>query len=511
MKMESDRIDLSKIHKRRDRYEIPDWQREEVWDDAKKRRLIDSILRGWKLPKFYFAKADADGFEVVDGQQRLQAIWQFFENDLELDAEAAARHGGTTYRELPAKASDAFDDFDIEFDVIIDGTDDDLKEFFQRLQLGMQLNSSEKLNSINSKLRNFCLERSKHRFFQRYIGVNNKRYAHFDIMAKAAAVEVDGLGSGLRFADVEKVFKNNSQFSATSGPAKRIDDALELLAKAFRTRPTLLRSRAVVQTVINAACQLITLSSMKRTELQEAIGAGVEAFLDALRTEVERGALATNSDLLAFQSTINANTRGAARTRHEILVRWLLIHYPKLSLSLGSATLAQCGPQARIKELATSIARLIETVNEQYAAVHGDDLFKATNRTVGALQALSKVATDEGEFGSLIDDLYFLLREGPGQRLSGNTPRTFSDLNDIRTLFRHDVDHGKAKDVRQKRKRTSDAFAKYAQVGTLGEVDVARWPFIQCAVLQAAESGLIEVSRSSSLFQVGATGGSAQV
>jgi hypothetical protein len=31
---------LDKIYKRRDRYEIPDWQREDVWDQAKKQELI---------------------------------------------------------------------------------------------------------------------------------------------------------------------------------------------------------------------------------------------------------------------------------------------------------------------------------------------------------------------------------------------------------------------------------------------------------------------------------------
>ena len=54
MKMTAEHRAIDKIYRRRDRYEIPDWQRGEVWDTAKKQRLIDSILRGWKLPKFYF-------------------------------------------------------------------------------------------------------------------------------------------------------------------------------------------------------------------------------------------------------------------------------------------------------------------------------------------------------------------------------------------------------------------------------------------------------------------------
>jgi hypothetical protein len=78
MKMNDDRRAIDKIFKRRNRFDIPDWQRQEVWDRAKKQKLIDSILRGWKLPKFYFVKTSEDNFLVEDGQQRLSAIFESF-------------------------------------------------------------------------------------------------------------------------------------------------------------------------------------------------------------------------------------------------------------------------------------------------------------------------------------------------------------------------------------------------------------------------------------------------
>lgn len=77
MKMETRSRAIDKIYKRRDRIEMPDFQREEVWSDDRKRLLIDSILRGWHLPKFYFRKTDDGGFDCVDGQQRLSAIFLF--------------------------------------------------------------------------------------------------------------------------------------------------------------------------------------------------------------------------------------------------------------------------------------------------------------------------------------------------------------------------------------------------------------------------------------------------
>ena len=212
MEMRSDKRELDKIYKRRDRYEIPDWQREEVWDLARKQALIDSILRGWRLPKFYFVTSGTNppSYDVVDGQQRLATIFEFLDNELELSDETAAKFGGKTYKELSPDVSDHVDDFEIDFDEIEEATDEELMEFFQRLQSGLQLNSSEKLNAVPSKLKTFCKKMSKHRFFAKKVAFADKRYAHFDVVAKVATLEVEGVGTGLRYADVKHVFEAQS-------------------------------------------------------------------------------------------------------------------------------------------------------------------------------------------------------------------------------------------------------------------------------------------------------------
>src|SRR5438034_995186 len=162
MKMTPGQRALDKIYKRRHQYEIPEWQRGEVWNDERKQELIDSILRGWKLPKFYFLKIDDDQFEVVDGQQRLTAIYEFFGNELELSGESAKAFGGAFYKDLKPKFSDAFDDFEIEYDLIEDASEEELKQFFQRLQQALPLTSSEKLNSIHSNMRDSSKPHAKH-------------------------------------------------------------------------------------------------------------------------------------------------------------------------------------------------------------------------------------------------------------------------------------------------------------------------------------------------------------
>jgi hypothetical protein len=235
MQMSSKRRALDKIYKRRDRYEIPDWQREEVWDDIKKQQLIDSILHGWKLPKFYFLKItdEPEEFEVVDGKQRMAAIFDFFDNNLSLSTQSAKIFKGNYYDDLPSAISDAFDDFEIEYDEITQASEEDLKEFFQRLQQGLPLTSSERLNAVHSNLRNFCREIAKHEFFKKSVIFADKRYAYFDVAAKAAAITIEGSDVGLRFDDLKQLFEAQSNFSNPSVAAKRIRATLDFLLKAF--------------------------------------------------------------------------------------------------------------------------------------------------------------------------------------------------------------------------------------------------------------------------------------
>ena len=211
MKMTPHQRALDKIYKRRDRYDIPDWQRERVWGKARKQKLIDSILRGWRLPKFYFllTSEEPEEFEVVDGQQRLLAIWEFFDDELALSSDSdSVTRGAKLYRDLPDQLSDRCDDYEIDYDRIEDAPDDaDLKEFFQRLQEGLPLTTAERLNSVHSKLTDFCRELSKHHFFAHKTSVSPRRYGYFDIVAKVTALQIKGLDAGLRYDDLKATFE----------------------------------------------------------------------------------------------------------------------------------------------------------------------------------------------------------------------------------------------------------------------------------------------------------------
>jgi uncharacterized protein with ParB-like and HNH nuclease domain len=62
----------------------PDFQRNLVWDNVRKSRLIESILLRIPLPMFYFAQDDEGRISVVDGLQRLSTIREFMDNEFNL-------------------------------------------------------------------------------------------------------------------------------------------------------------------------------------------------------------------------------------------------------------------------------------------------------------------------------------------------------------------------------------------------------------------------------------------
>jgi uncharacterized protein DUF262 len=488
MKMVSEKRAIDKIFRRRDRYDIPDWQRGEVWNREKKQRLIDSILRGWKVPKFYFVEVSDENFLVEDGQQRLTAIWEFFSNDLSLSAESAKKFGGRLYRELPRAVADSFDDFEINFDVISEATDADLKEFFQRLQEGMPLTSSEKLNAVPGKLTDYCRSAAKHPFFTKVVAIPNTRYAHFDILTKVAAIEIEGLDVGLRLDDIRDVFMSQSSFSAASATGKRIKEALDVLKKAFKGKGSILRTRTIVQSLVTLTCKIVATGRSSGHEAQ--LRKFFETFMAELAEQVEMGQSATDSDYVTFQRSVSANVKGGAKTRQEILLRKLFRIAPDLAEVFDPSVIAESGVTGRITEVGRSVGELVGQINGGYSAKKGEDLFKATNRTTQALLRIGRPAKDLEAYKDLIDDLYFLFRESAGTRLDDARPASFNHVNDLRTDLRHDVDHGDAKKVRAKRRKAGDTFVLYGGTGTPDTIEPIKFSLVQANLLGGIEGDL---------------------
>ena len=58
----------------------PGFQRQSVWKERDRAKLIDSILRNYPLPAIFFYRRNENGnpvFDVIDGKQRLESIFMF--------------------------------------------------------------------------------------------------------------------------------------------------------------------------------------------------------------------------------------------------------------------------------------------------------------------------------------------------------------------------------------------------------------------------------------------------
>ena len=473
---------------------MPDFQRGEVWTDEKKRLLIDTILKGWHLPKLYFRKIDDYSFECVDGQQRLTAIWEFYDNTLELSEATAKKYGGRFYKNLPDHVTDEIDDFELDIEEIQDADDGALEELFQRLQLGTPLNSPERLNAITGDMHDFVKKVSRHAFFAKTIAVNDTRFAHFDIAGKWVFVEVRGIQPQMRFPQLESLFKDHRSFSDKSDSARLIMNALGYLNRALPNKCEWLRNRANVLSVCMLATAVVRQGLDKNTA--ERFGSFIATYFQELAKEVEKGAKSSERELLEYQQSISYGSTGgdSIRKRLSVLTRRLATFDPAFApLLKAKAFHPDASTQAALVTEAESISKLLYAVNEKHAATHGEDLFKLTNASTAALMQLPNIVSDLKGYGSLVDAMYKLVYEGSGacSRLPSPPPEFSMDIKHLRTGIRHDVDHGGKQKASAKRKEIGSTFEKYSGKKTPAQCSTEDFAVVQMRLLKAAREMLM--------------------
>lgn len=465
MKMETRSRAIDKIYKRRDRIDMPDFQREEVWPPAKKRLLIDTILQGWHLPKFYFRKLEDGTFECVDGQQRLAAILEFFDDELALDDETARRAGGSKYSELRDDVSDGFDDFEVDIEEIEDATEKELEELFQRLQLGTPLNTAEKLNATGGGLRDYCHEAASHPFFSEKVGLRNTRYAHFQTVAMWAFVEARGIQPQMRFSQLQSLLRDNRSFSNRSELAKSIKSSLHFLDRAFQDKCPYIRNRANTLSICMLAARVVRQGLDGDAEARE-FGEFAQGFFKDLSAEVEKGVGAADRELMSYQHAITSGSTGgdSVKTRRNILTKRLAAQSSRFSSLVGAYRDVEEGAVRSISDLSSELRSLLVSANRKHSASAGEDLFKITTDVTESLDVLSRPVRDKAGYAALIDALYFVVYEGSGscRRLTDAVRGFAVDVKFLRTSLRHDLDHGRQKEISKKLKQSAAVFERFS-------------------------------------------------
>ncbi|MBD3754142.1 MAG: DUF262 domain-containing protein [Gammaproteobacteria bacterium] len=174
----------------------PSWQRGPVWPAPKQALLIDSILRGYDIPMIYLwdrgAAAQPFRYEVVDGQQRLRAIWEFLDGDFSLNSDApnigAQPIAGKEYEKLPKSFRDKFDEFEVVIAYIENAQQPEISVVFSRMQMGVRLNPAELRNAIQTGYRQAVDTVARTHTFFAESKISAARFKHQDYLAHALSV-----------------------------------------------------------------------------------------------------------------------------------------------------------------------------------------------------------------------------------------------------------------------------------------------------------------------------------
>lgn len=236
----------------------PDYQRPAVWSLAQKQLLLDTILRGFDIPKLYWRRKGGadDSYEVVDGQQRLRAIWEFRNNGFALARDAEPVNGikiaGCRYRDLPPDMLIRFDVYPLDIVVITADDDDDVREMFLRLQNGTSLKAQEKRNAMPGAMRDYVKAVAGHPFFLS-CAFSNSRF-NFDLVAaQITALELAGGPASIRNSDLNRMYERHSDFDHSGPKARKVKRTLDFLLAAFPTKTPELERYSVVSLYVLAS------------------------------------------------------------------------------------------------------------------------------------------------------------------------------------------------------------------------------------------------------------------
>lgn len=180
----------------------PDFQRGEIWDNKRRQRLVDTILRNWYVPPIHVVVDSEGNEEVLDGQQRLAAVRDFFADKIRVDGHAEpldpriVELDGMRYSTLPEEVRRAVNRFVISVITLDEYEPQEPNELFFRLNQSYNLTPPEKRNALHGEARDQVRELVNSLvdvglLDSSRIGFSNGRLAYDDIIARSCvAIEL---------------------------------------------------------------------------------------------------------------------------------------------------------------------------------------------------------------------------------------------------------------------------------------------------------------------------------
>ncbi|MFN8177680.1 MAG: DUF262 domain-containing protein [bacterium] len=328
---------LSTVFGIRDRVDTnPDYQRPAVWTTAQKQLLVDTILRNYDIPKLYWRRTGKkpDTYDVVDGQQRLRAIYGFFEGAFQLprDAEPIDGHAvaGVGHGELPDELRIRFDTYPLDVVLVEDADEEEVRDMFLRLQNGTTLRAQERRNAYDGKMRDFVRSLVSHPFFKA-VGFSNSRYTHDLVAAQLVCLELAGEPTNVKSHDLNKMYGEHADFDSECAQARAVRRVLDFLAEVFPEKtPELTRFNVVALYCV--AMEL--LASYVRSEFAPVLRDWLIDFEERRRRQESLSEDEAEPEWVTYKEKISHSTDAGDSIKHrmEFMLRDLLLAHPSLAL-----------------------------------------------------------------------------------------------------------------------------------------------------------------------------------
>ncbi len=239
-------LDLSPSYQRRGR----------IWPTSDKAFLIDSVLNGYDIPKIYVAdftyvssslNLARKPFAVIDGRQRLEAFFDFFDDHFPLAdtfvflEEATLRLNGLTYSQLKSKhprIASRFENFNLSVMSVITDDEARINDLFVRLNRSKPLSGAEVRNAMSGDVPEMIRRISGHQFFRDKISFNVNRKQDQNAAAKFLLLEHRGALVDTKKFNLDRFVKEAllSESTAIGAAADRVLKVLDRVAPCFDDR-----------------------------------------------------------------------------------------------------------------------------------------------------------------------------------------------------------------------------------------------------------------------------------